>query len=117
MGDDDFARRVHRSASAFAQFATENPALLELMNTTKHRPGASAVYQAATEAFEPILDLIREGQILEILQAGPPEEIGLILYATINGITTLVNTGAVGAEQIDGLIEAAVTQFLRGAAP
>lgn len=116
-GNGDFAVRVQQSASAFARFATENPELLELMNATKHRPGASNVSQAAEKAFEPILNLIREGQDRKLLRGGPPESIGIILYATMNGITTLVNTGAVSAEQIDGLTESAVDQFLRGAAP
>ncbi len=113
--DDDFAARTRGAASAFAHFATENPALLELMNSTKHQ-GAPSVTRTAEVAFEPIFELIREGQARNILEAGEPEELGLILYATINGITTLVNTNMVPAGRLDELTDIAVGQFLRGAA-
>ncbi|NGN67628.1 TetR/AcrR family transcriptional regulator [Streptomyces sp. A7024] len=115
--DSEFPERMRRAASAFGHFATGNPALLELMNATKHRPGASSVPQSSAAAFAPILDLICEGQENKALRKGSPEEIGLIIYATINGITTLVNAGAISAERLDDLTITAVNQFLRGAAP
>ncbi len=116
-GDDGFAARLRRAASAFAHFATENPALLELMNAGKHRPGGSQVSRSAEVAFAPLVDLIREGQERQVLQAGSVDEIGLILYSTINGLSTLVNTGLVEADRLDNLTDTAVNQFLRGAAP
>ncbi|MEH3088992.1 MAG: helix-turn-helix domain containing protein, partial [Microbacterium arborescens] len=48
---DGFATRVRRATAAFAHFATENPALLELMNATKHQSDESAVTEAAESAF------------------------------------------------------------------
>jgi AcrR family transcriptional regulator len=116
-GDGDFGSRVRRATSAFAAFALENSALLSLMNATKHQPEKTAVRDAAEMAFAPLVDLIHEGQESRILRAGPHEEIGIILYATINGLTTLVNSGLVEAAQLDALIEAAVQQFLAGNAP
>lgn len=116
-GDADFASRVRRATSAFATFATENPALLELMNATKHQPEAAEVTQSAARTFEPFVDLIHEGQDRQILRRGPHEEIGLILYATVNGLATLVNNGLVDAERLGDLTDAAVDQFLKGAAP
>lgn len=115
--EDDVPARIRRAGSAFAHFAIENAVLLELMNATKHHAGASSVPRAAEAAFGPIRELICEGQAQGTLQEGPPEEIGLILYATVNGITTLANTGAVGVERIDDLTHTAVNLFLRGAAP
>ncbi len=116
-GDADFTARMRRATSAFAHFATENPALLELMNAAKHRPGGSHVPRSAELAFEPLVELIREGQDRHVLQAGSFEEIGVVLYATINGLATLVNTGLVDASRLDQLTHTAVAQFLRGAAP
>ncbi len=116
-GDDDFAARVGRATSAFAVFATENPTLLELMNATKHQPEKAEVTHSAESAFEPLVDLIHEGQDKHILQKGPHEEIGIILYATINGLTTLVNNGLVDRDRLDELTNAAVHQFLKGTAP
>lgn len=116
-GDADFPARVRRATSAFAHFATENAALLELMNAGKHRPEGSHVPRSAEVAFEPLVNLIREGQDRHVLQAGSFEEIGVVLYATINGLATLVNTGLIEASRLDELIGLAVAQFLRGAAP
>jgi AcrR family transcriptional regulator len=111
--DEEFATRTRGAVSAFAHFATENSALLELMNSTKHQGGSSTA-RAAAAAFEPIVDLIREGQAQGVLEAGEPEGLGLILYATVSGIATLVNTNVVPAGRLDELTDTAVGQFLRG---
>lgn len=116
-GDPDFAARVQRATSAFAHFAMENRALLELMNAAKHRPEGTGVPRSAEVAFEPLVDLIREGQERRLLRVGSVEEIGIILYATINGLATLVNNGLIDAERLEALVEIAVDQFLRGTAP
>lgn len=112
---EDFATLVHAAASAFVHFATDNSALLEVMNATKHRAGSSEVPRSSETAYAPILELIRRGQAEGALGAGDPEEIGLILYATMNGIATLVNISAVDPSRLDSLTRIAVTQFLRGA--
>jgi AcrR family transcriptional regulator len=116
-GDDEFAARMRRAASTFAHFATENPVLLELMNAAKHRSAESPVSRSADVAFEPLVDLIREGQEQHVLQAGSFEQIGIIIYSTINGLATLVNSGLIEAGRLDDLVGTAVNQFLRGAAP
>lgn len=112
-----FSAQVAGATAAFARFATDDPELLALMNAAKHRPQHPAVEHAANEAFAPLVDLIREGQATGRLRAGPVEEIGLVLYATINGLVTLVNTGLVDLGRLDALVETAVDQFVRGAAP
>ena len=116
-GGVDFAGRVHAAVAAFAHFATDNAALLDLMHTGKHRPGAATVVTAADAAFAPMIDLIRDGQERGELQQGSPEQVALVLYATVQGIATLVNTGILEPGALDALTEAAVTQFLRGTRP
>ncbi|WP_248704753.1 TetR/AcrR family transcriptional regulator [Curtobacterium sp. MWU13-2055] len=111
----DFATLVHAAASAFVHFASENAALLEVMNAAKHGTQSSEVPRASEVAYAPILRLIHRGQAEGALRPGKPEEIGLILYATMNGIATLVNTSAVHASRLDRLTRIAVEQFLRGA--
>lgn len=54
------------------------------------------------------------GHIREI---GAHEEIGIILYSTINGLATLADSGLVDAARSGTLTEAAVQQFLTGNAP
>ncbi|MFD7326308.1 hypothetical protein ACFV9D_35430 [Streptomyces sp. NPDC059875] len=50
-GADDFHARARAAMTAYTRFATENPALLELMYTSKHRPGATAIVKAAEAPF------------------------------------------------------------------
>ncbi|PNV31638.1 TetR family transcriptional regulator [Streptomyces sp. DH-12] len=117
IDDDDLAARLHAFASAYVRFATENAALTGLMNAAKHRPGATAVAEAAAAAFGQIGDLIEEGQSRGELEEGDPEEIGLVIYATVLGITSMLNSGMIGPGRLEGLVDTAVTQFLRGARP
>ena len=113
----DFPLRLHGAVSAFAHFAIENAALYELMNSGKRRPDAGHIAEASTEAFGPMVELIGEGQRSGVLEAGDPERLGIILFATVQGITTMVNGGLVRSDLLDDLIDMAVRQFLRGAQP
>ncbi|MFJ6695297.1 TetR/AcrR family transcriptional regulator [Streptomyces sp. NPDC091272] len=116
-GRRDFPARVRDAVTAYARFATENAALCELMNSSKHHPGSPLVTQAAAGAFQQMTDLIEEGQALGALDGSDPEEVGIILYATVQGITAMVNNAMIDAGRLDGLISTAVRQFLRGARP
>ncbi|MFE6521387.1 TetR/AcrR family transcriptional regulator [Streptomyces sp. NPDC057794] len=115
--EDDLSARLHAFASAYVRFATENAALAGLMNSSKHRPGATAVAEAAAAAFGQIGDLIEEGQARGELEEGDPEDIGLIIYATVLGITSMLNSGMIEPGRLEQLVDTAVTQFLRGARP
>ncbi|MFI0503157.1 hypothetical protein ACH3WN_09850 [Streptomyces albogriseolus] len=61
--------------------------------------------------------MIEEGQQRGELEGDGPEEIGLTLYATVLGITTMLNSGMIESARLEGLVGTAVTQFLRGARP
>ncbi|WP_020494588.1 TetR/AcrR family transcriptional regulator [Sciscionella marina] len=114
---DDFSARVRDSVTAYAHFATDNAALLELMYTSKHRPEAPRIAEAAGAAFGPLIELIEQGQAHGALEPGDPERIGLVLYATVHGITTMINGDMIAGELLDELVETAVAQFLRGTRP
>lgn len=115
--DDEFPSRLQATVTAYICFATENAALLELMYTSKHRPDAAQIVEAAEAPFGLMIDLIVEGQARSALQSGDPERIGIVLFATLQGIATIINGNMVKPELLDGLAGAAVEQFLRGAGP
>lgn len=114
---DDLPARVQEAVSVLAHFATDNAALFELMHSSKHRPGASGVVSAAEAAYRPGIELIQDGQAQGLLGAGDPERIGIVLFATVQGITMMVNSGVVDGGLLDDLMETAVRQFLRGVRP
>jgi hypothetical protein len=49
------------------------------------------------------------------LEPGEPERVGLVLFATIQGISALVTAGIVPAAQVDELVADATAGFLAGA--
>lgn len=118
---DDFEARLRATAAAYIRFATADPALLELMFAVKHReqadvlPGAAErLGEAAERAFSVMLEVILQGQAEARLEPGDPERVGLVLFATIQGIAALLTGGMVGPEQLDELLDDSIAHFLRG---
>ena len=96
------------------RFATRDAALLELMFAGKNREQSGALHEAAEKAFSVILELIEQGQDNGVLERGEPERVGLVLFATIQGIAALLSGGIVESEQLDDLVADAIARFLRG---
>jgi AcrR family transcriptional regulator len=111
---EDFQTRLRATAAAYVRFATRDAALLELMFAGKHREPAGALNEASHRAFSVLLDVIEQGQADGALERGEPERVGLVLFATIQGIAALVTGGMVDADQLDELVADAIAHFLRG---
>jgi AcrR family transcriptional regulator len=111
----EFAARLRAIATAYARFAIEDAALLELMFAGKQRDPAGPLHVAADQAFSVVLELIHQGQAEGALEPGDPERVGLVLFATIQGVATLVGSGMVHGAQLDEVLDDAVGLFLRGA--
>jgi AcrR family transcriptional regulator len=111
---EDFPARLRATAVAYVRFATRDAALLELMFAGKHQEESGALGEAADRAFSVMLELIEQGQTDGILEHGEPERVGLVLFATIQGIAALVTGGMIRAEQTDELVADAIAHFLRG---
>jgi AcrR family transcriptional regulator len=111
---EDFRARVQATATAYIRFATRDTALLELMFAGKHQQPSGELQMAAESAFAVMLELIEQGQREGALDSGERERVGLVLFATIQGIAALVTGGMVAAEQVDELVADAIAHFLRG---
>ncbi len=96
------------------RFATHDAALLAMMFAGKHRTDAGALHEAAENAFAVLLELIEQGQAEGALEPGEPERVGLVLFATIQGIATLLTGGIVAEDQLEELLDDAIERFLRG---
>ncbi len=110
-----FEPRVRAIGAAYVRFATEDAALLELMFAGKHREGADDLADAAERAFAVMLELIEEGQREGALESGDPKRVGLVLFATIQGIAALVSAGLVEPGDVAALLADATDRFLGGA--
>ncbi|MCD1023975.1 TetR/AcrR family transcriptional regulator [Enterococcus sp. SMC-9] len=113
----DFAERLNNAALSFAHFATRNGQLFELMISSKHTDKTGDIPSASEKAFFPILDLIIDGQKNNMIQDGDSARIGLNLYATLLGITTMVNGGLIDSNKLDELVVESTQHFLRGFQP
>nr|WP_245240815.1 TetR/AcrR family transcriptional regulator [Streptomyces spiramenti] len=113
----EFPEQVRVVMTAYARFATENAALLELMYAAKHRPGATRIVAAAEAPFGLMNDLVVRGQAEGVLRAGDPQRVGIVVFATVQGIAALVNGGFVERAALDALVADATDQFLHGAGP
>jgi AcrR family transcriptional regulator len=111
---EDFQDRLRATAAAYVRFATRDAALLELMFAGKHRQPSGTLHEAADRAFSVMLELILQGQAEGVLQPGEPDRVGLVLFATIQGIAALLNGGMIGADHLDELVADAIAHFLRG---
>ncbi|HTD07868.1 MAG TPA: TetR/AcrR family transcriptional regulator [Solirubrobacteraceae bacterium] len=111
---EDFRGRVQATATAYIRFATRDAALLELMFAGKHQQPSGELQMAAESAFAVMLELIEQGQREGALDSGERERVGLVLFATIQGIAALVTGGMVAVEQVDELVADAIAHFLRG---
>ena len=111
---EEFQARLGAAAAAYIRFAVADPELLELMFAGKHRDPEGALNDAAERAFSVMLELIEQGQANAVLEPGDPERVGLVLFATIQGIAALVTAGLVEPDQIDELVADAIAHFLRG---
>lgn len=112
--DDDFPSRLAIMASTFVRFATDNAALLELMFATKHRESAVDVREAAVPAFTQLYEVMLHGQRSGNVAAGDIEQVSIVLFATLQGIATLINGDMVDIARLDELTAEATEQFLRG---
>ncbi|KUL22721.1 TetR/AcrR family transcriptional regulator [Actinoplanes awajinensis] len=108
----DFPVRLHAASAAYLRFATEDTALLDVMYAGKHR--ADRVAEAAAAPFGLLNDVIKDGQKHGAIAPGDPHRPGVLLLATLQGIAALTNGRLVIPELLDGILEAAIEQFLAG---
>jgi AcrR family transcriptional regulator len=111
---DDYETRLRAVATAYIRFATQDAALLELMNVVKRGPHSAAVDAAFARLFTTFDDLIRQGQQAGELRPGDPDRVRLLLFAAVAGIASLVTSGAVDAGQTGELIADAVALLALG---
>jgi AcrR family transcriptional regulator len=115
---DDFRDQVSQVALGYVRFATDNPALLELMVTGKHQAYASAeLGAAADECFGLMLALVGAGQAHGQLEPDDLAAVSTVLFATLQGLAALTTGGMIDKDDLDRLTAYAVRTLLRGLAP
>ncbi|MGH2919000.1 MAG: TetR/AcrR family transcriptional regulator [Solirubrobacteraceae bacterium] len=112
-----FDARLHALSQAYINFATEHPALLELMFAGKQRAGADRVREIADRAFATPLQVIAEAQAAGELPPGDAGRIGVVAFATLQGLAAMANGGMIEATPVSELVTDAIDQLLDGLRP
>lgn len=113
-----FSERLAQMSLAYVHFATDNPALLELMFTGKHQAYASAELVAAGEAcLGSMLAVVEAGQAAGELVANDLETVAKVLFAMVQGLAALSTGDMIEAAELESLTVYASRTLLRGLAP
>jgi AcrR family transcriptional regulator len=111
--EQDYSARLRAVATAYVEFATRDPALLELMFAAKRNSQPGPLHEAADRLFSVVGELIRQGQQAGQLPPGDPDRLLLLLVATLQGIAALLTTGRAQPGQAEALISDTVALFAR----
>ncbi|MFF0224771.1 TetR/AcrR family transcriptional regulator [Streptomyces sp. NPDC004629] len=110
--------RMTELGRAYLGFTIDNPELLELMFSRKHRPDSSALLAAAVErSLGSLIQLIAEAQQRGEIIQGDPERLNMVAAASLHGIAALVASGALEAEAALAGIDESVHHILYGLRP
>jgi AcrR family transcriptional regulator len=116
-GRASFETRMARTATAYVLFATRDAALLELMFAGKHRDADGEVHRAADRAFTPVAELVAEGQAAGLLVGTDPEQPGMVVWATLQGLASLVNAGMLDEADLDAVVPETMRGLMLGLQP
>ncbi len=113
-----FDERLTQLARAHVNFALKHPALFALMLEAKHRPDAPAALLAASEqAFSMAMDLFTAGQARGEVVPGDPARIGLVGYASVQGLIALSAKGEFKKVPLDTLVGEVIERLILGLRP
>jgi AcrR family transcriptional regulator len=97
-GDRPFAVVLHDVAVTYVRFATDNPALVDLMSGSRYLADAPDVLTAAREAsFAPVRRLVENAQATGDLAPAEVRRVGTVIFATLHGLATMANNGMIDA--------------------
>ncbi|MET8649734.1 TetR/AcrR family transcriptional regulator [Nocardia aurea] len=112
----DFAEVLTAVAISYIRFATDSPAMVDLMSRSRYLSQAPAALVEAREAsFAPVRDLVERGQAGGELVSGDVRRVGTLIFATLHGLATLANNGMIDPLD-DRLIADAIQSLLAGIA-
>ncbi|RPE35475.1 TetR/AcrR family transcriptional regulator [Kitasatospora cineracea] len=111
----DQVRTLRAAARAYVEFAVREPALLDLMFTTKAEEPSAAV-GAAERLFAALADLMAAGVASDAYPASDVGRLTLLLSATVQGASALVTSRRITPAQGEALVDDAIALLLAGAA-
>ena len=113
-----FTERLTVFAQTYVRFASRQPALLDLMFTSLHRPGADpSLRQANDRAFAAPIALIADAQSDGEIAADDPDRVAMAVLATLQGLAWLANSSVIGDRPIDTVVAQTIETLTNGLRP
>lgn len=114
-----FTERLTVFAQTYVRFASRHRALLDLMFTSLHRPGADPSLRDANDrAFATpialIVDAQRDGEIDGEMVADDPDRVSMAVLATLQGLAWLANSSVIGDRPIDTVVAETIETLTNG---
>ncbi len=111
-GGAAFEGQLRSVAQAFVRFARDDEALLDLMFTVGKSQHTEEMQAATALLYGTFADLVEGGQRDGRLRPGDSGRLRLLMLATFQGIAGLATSEALTEQQIDNLLDDAVSMFL-----
>jgi AcrR family transcriptional regulator len=117
--DTTFAARLTAFAQAYVRFATGYPALLDLMFTFLHRPGAAPeVREANDQAFTATIELIAQARAHGDITADDPGPVATAILATVQGLAAIAGSAMLtGPKPVDAVVRDTIAILISGLQP
>ena len=116
--EPDFLRRITRVAQANIRFAMKHRSLYRVMFASKQQAGAPPeLLDASNAALTAGGRTIAYGQSIGAVIAGDPEELGLTLFAAVEGLMSLSVDGKFDGVPIERLAERVIGNIVLGLKP
>jgi AcrR family transcriptional regulator len=118
VSQGSFTERLTVFAQTYVRFASRQPALLDLMFTSLHRPGADpSLREANHRAFATPIALIADAQANGDIAADDPDRVAMAVLATLQGLAWLANSSVIGDRPIDTVVAETIETLTNGLQP
>ena len=112
-----FVDRLTIFATAYVDFATSRPAMLELIFRRKERPDAVALREANDRTFAAPLALIAAARAAGEIDGDDPDRSAMAVLAMLQGLASLVTSEMLGNRALDTVVSGAIHTLVEGLRP
>jgi AcrR family transcriptional regulator len=113
-----FAERLTVFAQTYVRFASRQPALLDLMFTSLHRPGEDpSLSEANDRAFAAPIALIADAQANGDIVSDDPDGVAMAVLTTLQGLAWLANSPIIADRPIEIVVADTIQILTNGLKP
>jgi AcrR family transcriptional regulator len=112
-----FSERLARYVRTYVDFTCRHAELIELMYSVNRERQGTKLPMLCRQAFAPARELIAQAQGSGDLAPGNPDQIYMAMWATMQGLATLINSGWLEDRDQAEVVRATTRVLLKGLRP